>query len=94
MIVVAEGKKKKGETVVPTKFLQPHVAQQKWVGIPIVADGTALVVTPNLSLKEFQGMDLKLNKDGNVTFKQKYVLQTKEKVTLTAPGMESSAKIK
>jgi len=92
MMLVAEGKKGK-ETI--QKLLQTQSKPStSWPGTKIIADGAKENVKPNITLKEFQKLDLKLDKEGKVVFRQKFVLKTEsEKLTLTSE-VQGPAKIK
>lgn len=94
MILVAEGKKKKDEATAPSRVLEPQTKQTLWNGVPIIAQGATLAVKPNITLKEFQKLDIKLDKDNKVVFKQKFPLQSPNKINLTADGIQGPAKCK
>jgi len=59
MILVAEGKKKNDKQA-QSEILQPDKVPTKWAGVSILPDGL-LKSENNITLKEFQKMDLKLN---------------------------------
>jgi len=93
MLLVAEAKNKKKE--LEQRLLQADTKTDDWVGKQIIPDGTSLPQTSsNITLKEFQKLDLKLGKDGKVVYQGKHLLKVSEKIGITAEGIEGPAKIK
>jgi len=93
MLLVAEAKNKNKE--IEQRLLQADTKTDDWLGKQIVPEGTSLPQTKaNITLKEFQKLDLKLGKDGKVVYQGKHALKVSEKIGITAEGIEGPAKIK
>eukprot|EP01116_Phalansterium_solitarium_P021852 TRINITY_DN6985_c0_g1_i2.p1 TRINITY_DN6985_c0_g1~~TRINITY_DN6985_c0_g1_i2.p1 ORF type:complete len:745 (+),score=126.72 TRINITY_DN6985_c0_g1_i2:114-2348(+) len=94
----SEGMLLVAETKTLTRLLQPenyNIPADQWSGVRILADGTTPVPKADLTLKEFQKLDVKLH-GGKAAYKTKHVWKTDsaDALRIQADGVDATAKVK